>query len=273
MKRMLSVLLFLVFSLYYLKPVFAEDIENKIAPANYKEDKDWEFDASVSYETGDFGTDTTTNTTYIPLTLTRYFDAGNISGTLPYIYQESGAGVTAFGGRPFRTSERSGASRTASGLGDILLKGTYYVLNEDNSPLNVNTVGQIKFPAADDKKGLGTGEFDETLGVETGKNLNDFWGLFADFYYTFIGDPRGVDLNNEFAFDLGVGYKVTPPTVVSLAYEERTSLLDNKSNPRDLLFGVTHKINEALSLNGKINVGLSKGSPDFGITAGMGYNF
>ena len=272
MKKVLAVLILIVF-VYLPLYAFADDQEDKSTYINNSEVKDWKVDSAITYETGDFGTGTTVNTVYVPFTLTRYFEMWNLAGTIPFIYQESGPGVTALGGRPFQTSRRGGPSRSDSGLGDMLLKGTYYVLNENTQPLNINAVGQIKFPTADDTKGLGTGEFDETLGLETSKSLDDYWQFFADFYYTFIGDPAGMDLNNEFAFNLGAGYKVNPETTVSLAYQERTAIVDDRPNPRDLVLEVIHKMDEAISFNGNIDAGLSNGSPDFGITVGMGYLF
>ncbi|MBP9854489.1 MAG: transporter [Candidatus Omnitrophica bacterium] len=233
----------------------------------------WKFTSSITYETGDYGTSTRATTVYIPFTWTRYFEIGNVSGTLPFIYQKSGPGVTAFSGRPLRSSNRRGGTRDDQGLGDVLLKGSYYILKEDTQSLNADVIGQIKFPTADDERGLGSGEFDETVGLETSKNLDELWLVFGDLYYTFIGEPTGLRLNNELAFNLGVGYKLSEPTLISLAFEQRTALVDDQDYPRDLIVGLNHKIDEELSFNCSADVGLSDGSPDFGATAGIGYKF
>ncbi len=236
--------------------------------------EEWQANVAVTYETGDFGTNTTTNTTYIPLSIKRLFEKGDVSLTIPYIYQQSAPGVTAIAGRPFRTSPFAGGPRrTESGLGDMLLRGSYYLITEQTEPFNLTPIAQIKFPTADDDKGLGTGEFDETIGLESSKTLNEQWALYLNLYYTFIGDPPSQNFDNEFAVVLGPGYYFNKDTRLSLLYEERTALVDGRSNPRDLLLNLNYQMNSTTSASGGISIGLSNGSPDFGITAGMGVLF
>lgn len=269
-------IIFIVFLLCVFNPWAAladpQDQKNPGADADFT--PNWEMNSSVTYTTGDFGTDTTTNTIYVPLTITRYFDFGDLSGTIPYIYQKSGPGVTAIGGRPFQTrGQTAGETRTAEGLGDMILKGSYFLLKEQQHPFDLSAIGEIKFPTADDNKGLGTGEFDETIGLEAGKSLDEHWRLFTDVYYTFIGEPAGTNLDNEFAFDVGGSYQVSHPTRVSISYSEKTALIDGRPNPRDLILGLQHKFDQALKAFGDITIGLSDGSPNFGITAGIGSKF
>lgn len=84
----------------------------------------WTFTSSVNYSTGDFGTNTTTDTVYVPFTLQRNFSEGRVFLTIPYIDQKSGTDVSAFGGRPFRT-RNTGVNNTGwnGGLDDIILGG------------------------------------------------------------------------------------------------------------------------------------------------------
>lgn len=135
--------------------------------------KDWKFSSSVTYETGDFGTGTTTDTVYAPLTLKRYFDRWDVSLTVPYITQETGAGVAAIAGRPVQIRKgRDGGTTTNEGLGDLVLKGGVDLMQEGEQPFSLSPVGKIKFPTADEEAGLGTGEFDEGVGLEASKRIN-----------------------------------------------------------------------------------------------------
>ena len=234
----------------------------------------WQVSSSLTYTTGDFGTNTTTDTVYIPVTLTRYFSKGSVDWTIPYVYKKSGPGVTLLEGRPFRTSHQNDGTRTDSGLGDMLLKGSYYLLEEEDSkPLNASLIGQIKFPTADDDKCLGTGEFDETTGIELSKSLNEDWRILTNLYYTFIGDPHGVNLKNEFAFDLGAEYKLNSETWTHFYYEEKTALISHTSNPRAVFIGADYQLDPSINIVGDLGIGLSEGSPDFGITVGAGVKF
>ena len=137
----------------------------------------------------------------------------------------------------------------------------------------MNLFGQVKFPTADEKKGLGTGEFDETIGLETSKSLTEMWNIYADLYYSFIGDPPDVDFDNVVSYDVGVGYKITPETEATLYYRESTALLDSRENPRDILLGLNHKMDEKTKIKGEVGFGVSDGSPDVSATAGLDYLF
>ena len=234
----------------------------------------WQFDTALSYSSGDYGTSTTTHTLYWPFSLKRLFEPGDVFFTVPFLYQKAGSGVTAFNGRPFQTNRTVlRTNNDETGLGDMRLGGHYYLLKEAKQGLNLNLLGQVKFPTADEKKGLGTGEFDETVGLESSKALNDLWNLYADFYYSVIGDPPGIDFDNMISFDAGVGYQFTPKTEATVFYRESTALLDNRENPRDILLGANHKMSEQTKIDGNVGFGLSDGSPDVSVTAGMSYLF
>lgn len=80
--------------------------------------------------------------------------------------------------------------------------------------------GKIKFPTAYRDRGLGTGEFDERLGLQLSKKLTEAWISFVDLGYTNLGDPPGVTLRNQWNYDLGLGYYFTKTLLGSVYYEE-----------------------------------------------------
>ena len=57
--------------------------------------------------------------------------------------------------------------------------------------------------------GLGTGEFDEGVGVELTKSLTDRWLAYLDGGYNIIGDAPETNFNNQWWYDVGIGYDVT----------------------------------------------------------------
>ncbi len=253
---------------------WAEDEYGKPAqePVQNAPKYDWTFISSVNYSTGDFGTGTTTNTVYIPFTIQRNLSQGRVYLTVPYIDQNNTTGVSAIGGRPFRTG--SGITTGWNGgLGDIILGGSYDVLREPDRPFDLSPFASVKFPTADKNKNLGTGKFDESLGITASKNLDKNWSVLGRIGYTFIGDPAGIKLNNQFFYDLGVGYQWTEATFTSITYEQKTRLISGQPNPQDLIFGIDQKLTQALGVFGNLDVGLSKGSPDIAVTAGMDWSF
>ncbi|MFB3062314.1 MAG: hypothetical protein ACE10C_13190, partial [Candidatus Binatia bacterium] len=97
----------------------------------------------------------------------------------------------------------------APGVGDLALKGRIYLLDDpgtDSFLPAITPTARVKFPTADASEGLGTGEYDFGLGLELDKQVKNFF-LFADFGYTFIGNPPGANLRDQIAAGTGIGYQ------------------------------------------------------------------
>jgi hypothetical protein len=240
--------------------------------------EDWKVSGSFNYDTGDYGTGTDTTTIYMPLTLTRYLSRGDVSFTVPYIYQESSSLVTTIAGKPNKIRQQTATTTTTTtsndGIGDLILKGHYYLLEESRKhPLDLSLMGKIKFPTADDSKGLGTGEFDETFGVEVSKRLNDKWTLFSDLAYTFIGNPPGTSLDNQIMWDIGAGYQFLPELNGTIFYEYRNALTDSGTDPHEIYTNLEYKITKTVKVFGGLLFGLSDGSPDIGFSLGSSVRF
>ncbi|MDD5303278.1 MAG: transporter [Elusimicrobia bacterium] len=238
---------------------------------------DWKISSSLNYETGKYGTDTRSSSLYVPFTVKRYWGDGYASLTLPFVSLTSDGSVTNVGGRPVRVRGGGGAAAAAtttqSGAGDAVLRGGWDALREDPNPFDLTVVGKIKAPTADKDKGLGTGEFDEGLGLEFGKLLLPGWTLIADLYYTVIGDPPGRNLNNQVAVDAGFSHPLRKDLTLTVLLEGSNALVSGEPGPRDLRGILDYKLGEQGSLFGGGLVGLSRGSPDFGFTFGGGFRF
>jgi len=206
-------------------------------------DPTWQVGGSITHSSGDYGTGSTTTITYIPITVRRLFDSGDISLVIPYLSVTGNCGVTMLSGTPNSTGGTCPTSTTTtargrqvtrtfqtrtteSGLGDILLRGRYYVLDGTASVPTVALIAREKFPTADSAKGLGTGRFDETLGMELTQRLPSNFIAFADTGYTFIGHVQGVGLRNQWYYDLGLGYYFTKTLLGSVYYEEWRAVVE-----------------------------------------------
>jgi outer membrane putative beta-barrel porin/alpha-amylase len=241
-------------------------------------DANWQFSESATYERGTFGTGDETTTVYVPATIKRYLDMGDVSLVVPYLHLDGSGLVTTIDGTPIRGAKRKSAktppSVSADGLGDIVLKGSFYLLNEETQFINLSPVGNIKFPTASRSDGLGTGKFDEGFGAEASKTILKGCQLFADTYYTIIGSPvHGQTLDNQFAFDLGAGYQLLPALNLSGFYEYKTAVVSGTSAPSDLAANAEYKFTDSLHLFCGVLAGLSSGSPDFGATLGTSIRF
>lgn len=235
--------------------------------------KDWKVSASANFETGNYGSSNRTDTWYLPVTVKKDLpDGAFFSVTIPYVSQTGDASVSNIGGSPFKIKPSTGAVATSSGLGDVILRGGYTLITENkNVPFDLTLNAKIKVPTADDSKGLGTGEFDAGAGLEFAKSLPSGFTGYLDLYYTSIGDPSGLDLDDRFFFDIGFSRKLDPMWTVSAFYEESNTLVKDATNIRDLMVNFEYKADERTRVFLGGTLGLTETSPDFGLTAGVSF--
>jgi hypothetical protein len=253
-------------------------------------DYQWQAGVAPTYTSGTYGTDTRTNIFYLPFSVKRFFPDGDITLVVPYVSIEGTGAVRLVGGVGTRTSKTQGSgsgtgkgkkvtdtpqdtASSSSGLGDVILRGRYYLVEETSTMPLIALTARLKMPTADADAGLGTGEFDEGIGVEFTKKLSERWRGFLDGGYTVIGDPEGVKFRNQWWYDIGAGYDVDKNWNLSLYYEEYRALVTTVNNARDLFFSALFKPTSALRCTGSFMVGLSNGAPNYGLTAGLSYRF
>jgi hypothetical protein len=253
----------------------------------------WRLSTTVYYSSGRYGTDEKTTILYVPLTIKRLFQDGDISLSIPYVRISGTGAVRLVGGVGTRTSNVTGSevdgggsgggkkpgasplssNTTDSGLGDVILRGRYYLIEEHGMMPLVALTGRIKFPTADADRGLGTGEFDEGAGVELTKSLGDRWLVYLDGGYNLIGDPPDTNFNNQWWYDVGVGHDLTDNLHLSLFYEEYRALVDRVNNARDVLIAADYTAGSGVHMTGSVLVGLSNGAPDYGLSGGIRFQF
>ena len=242
----------------------------------------WRIGVSTTYQSGDYGTGARTTLVSAPLTIRRYFADGDLTIAIPYLHLHSAGSVTVVNGIPIQIANNKTRRRqqrlpptrsTVEGLGDITVQGRYYLIDEHGGVPTISLTAKVKTPTANLDLGLGTGEFDETLGIEVMKKLSERLIGFLDGGYTFIGKEPGLNLLNQWFYDVGLGYTVTKQLMVSAYYEEYHKLVSTQVNPRDLLFAATYKATPAIRVNAAATAGLSNGAPQYGLTGGVSVQF
>ncbi|MDO8803100.1 MAG: transporter [Elusimicrobiota bacterium] len=240
---------------------------------------EWKFSSSVNYDTGKYGTPDRTDSVYIPFTLKHYYRDAELSVTVPYLRQSSKGQVTWVGGKPVGTAKKNGAVATAaeasaeSGLGDIAVRGTYTLKREGPRSFDLAVAGRLKLPTANRSKGLGTGEMDEGVGLEFAKEITPRWSLLADGYFTIIGDPDGVDFNNQVSLDIGFYRPLRENLGLTVLYETQSAIADGNADPRSVSGTLSYSAPEGVQFSGGLTLGLSDGSPDIGVSAGFSRKF
>jgi hypothetical protein len=225
----------------------------------------WEGGLFFSYLTGDYGLDQRTDIYYGSVMIKRYLSQGDVTLTVPYLHIPSDS-VTFVGGTPEADTSVTGGS----GLGDIILKGRYYAVEQDGPLPFIDLVGGIKFPTADADKGLGTGKFDFTVLSEFTWRLGDSpWSVLVDLGYTFVGKIPGEDMKNRWLYSVGLACDVSSKITLSGYLDGRTAIFEGTEDPLSILLMGQYKFRPDLRLDTLFEFGLTDGSPDFGVTLGL----
>ncbi len=253
-----------------------------VSPAAAEDEPRWSLSSSVNYSVGDYGTGKDTTLIYVPFTLgVKPIDRFSLSLTIPYIRQTSQTVVITGGGvavrkdkqRQLGTATQSQVTSTEDGLGDLLFKGQYVLLEEKSVLPEISPYLKIKFPTADSDRGLGTGEFDETIGVDLSKTLFPGFVSYLTVAYTFVGSPAGTKFDNSFGWSVGAAYLVARPFSVFAFLDGSTAISPGQANPLEVRVGADFRLTQALKIFGSVSRGLSDGSADWGGSAGLALRF
>jgi hypothetical protein len=267
-------------------------------------DERWQVGTAPSFLSGTYGGDTRSDVLYTPITARRLFADGDATLVFPFMCVRGGGNVAIVNGAPApiqgaRTggSARDGspdrsiadASRTtrdvavapdtaaagnACGLGDIVIRGRYFVADERGWLPTVALRAHLKLPTADAARGLGTGRADEGVGVEVSRSVTGGFMAMVDGGFTAIGKPAGADYQDTWWYDVGIGKSLAGDIVnVSVFFEEYRAIVAGVPDARDVLAAVTIKGAGGWRIQAAAEFGLSDGSPDHGITLGASRRF
>ncbi len=227
------------------------------------------FSTGFDFSSGTYGQPTTTEIWYVPNTIKYQYDSWTLKLTIPYI-RITGAGDVVGGGPdgpvvgPSTQLRRS----TESGLGDLVLSGSYELFLENLPSFEVT--GKVKIPTADSSKGLGTGEADYTIQMDIFQSVAQFTP-FATVGYRFTGNPSGIRLNDVFFASAGLGYKATKEWSGGAIGDFRQATTSFVEDTWEFVPYITWKNSSDFSVNLYGVVGFSTGSADMGIGLQLGY--
>ena len=95
----------------------------------------------------------------------------------------------------------------------------------------------------------------------------------VDGGFTVIGKPAGVDYNNNWWYDIGIGQDLRKGVNFSLFFEEYRAVVPGLANARDVLAAMTVGGRSGWRVQMSGEFGLSDGAPDRGITFGASRRF
>jgi hypothetical protein len=262
-------------------------------------DGQWQFGSAPSFSSGTYGTDTRTDVLHTPITARRLFDDGDVTLVFPFTCIWGHGGVTVVNGTPVRSDEMTGRAADvpttgrgtdsdrlrssgdsentnagSCGMGDIVVRGRYYVVDERRWIPTIALRAHVKAPTASAERGLGTGRPDEGFGLEISRTLTRSLLAMVDGGYTVIGKPAGVHYNNNWWYDVGIGQTLADGFVnVSVFFEEYRAIVPGLTSARDVLAAVSLTGTSGWRIQAAGQFGLSDGAPDRAITLGASRRF
>lgn len=165
------------------------------------------------------------------------------------------------------------ALTNACGLGDVVARARYYLVDEHEGWPTVALRAHVKAPTASAEQGLGTGRPDEGVGIEVSRTVARGTIVLADVGYTVMGQPDGVDFTNPWWYDVGLSRDLGRAVNLSVFFEESRAVVSGYENARDVLLAVNVKGRAGWRVQVAGQIGLSDGSPDHGITVGASRRF
>jgi hypothetical protein len=252
-------------------------------PAQEHEDSGGSFLRNVyvefapEFDIGKFGAKKESSFLYLPTTLGYDQDGVVASVTVPYQVQRARVGITFIGGRPVRTGgAKAGKIKTVGGLGDTYLDGGYYFLEEHEAQPALKLEGEIKFPTADDERGLGTGAYDEALRLYSSMTFFKHLKVDATLGYGFIGQPEDVpesvnEFHNIVYFGASAGYAFNPKNELWVRFEGNTRITDRSKAYELVSFEYDHYFKGAgdPKLFFSVGFGLTNATPGLALVAGF----
>jgi hypothetical protein len=223
----------------------------------------------MHYSQGDYGTGTTTRIT--SFVVNGRYDSGPWTFRLavPYLFISGSRAVVPGVGR---VRGDGFLESTDSGLGDVVVSGTYAAHYDPSLRFGLDLTGRMKIATADPDEGLGTGEHDFGFQVDAYKGF-DRITLFAGLGYTMFGSTPAFPLDDVFNYTVGVSYRVDDRDSAGLSYDERERVTPTAAPQRELTAFWSRRIEGGWRAQLYFLIGLAKGSPDLGLGASAAYAF
>ena len=219
-------------------------------------------DSSLVFARGSYGLATDTDV-FIALVSPTFESADwRLQATVPYVHLKGPASVVGNTGT-------STVSHSASGLGDATLAVTRKLGVGDNG-WTTSIGAKVKFPTADKNKGLGTGEFDESIQADVIKPGGSITP-FATLGYQFLGHSTAYPMENGFFATAGFASKVSSENTVGFAANWRARTISQGKQAFEAMVFAQHNLTASSHFQVFFMRGFTDASPDntLGLTLGL----
>ena len=219
-------------------------------------------DTGLVYARGSYGLPTNTDIFIALVNPTYETDDWRLQASFPYVWLSGPASVVGNAGT-------APVSRTEQGIGDASLSVTRK-FSPGSSGWNPSIGAKVKFPTADENKGLGTGKTDTSFEADVSKKFGDLTP-YATLGYQFLGRSDKYPMKDGFYGTLGFVTLVSDGTVMGLAGNWRQPTISGGTSGAEAMAFVQTKLTATSHLQFFLLHGFTDASPDLavGITLGL----
>lgn len=220
------------------------------------------FSAGMELTRGDYGLAEDTTIIYVPFSYRQSAGPWQLGVTAPWISIDGPGNVT----RDLGRFGPAGASRSESGLGDIILSATHPLATSADGSAALDFTGKLKVGTASRSKGLGTGEEDLHVQLDAYGRTGDITP-FATLGYKVHGDPPGINLRDVLYLELGGWRRVGERRTAGLAWRGQERVADGVDPKSEITGFYLVRLDVEWTAQFYGLVGLADGSPDLGAGA------
>lgn len=222
-------------------------------------------DSSLVFARGSYGLSTDTDV-WIGLVSPTFENTDwRLQATLPFVHLKGPATVVG------NTGGTTTVSHSDSGLGDASLALTRKLPVMENG-WTTSIGAKVKFPTADKNKGLGTGEFDESLQVDVLKSGGQVTP-FATFGYQILGHSVSYPMKSGFFATAGIASKVSSDNSLGLAVNWRERTISQGKEAFETMVFAQHELTTSSHLQIFYMRGFTDASPDNTLGVSVGLTF
>ena len=228
-------------------------------------------DLAYQVESGDYGGDSDTDVTIVPVLLKYYTDVWSFGAEISYVSVTGSATVIpGSNGQLFGQGSGSGSAATTtsksvtrSGMGDSKLSLSRAFFPEQKDGVFYELTATVILATADEDKLLGKGENDYTIKLKTSSKLG-LWSPALTVGYQLTGGTADTDFNNTLFFSVGSGYKLNKNSSLGVGYDFQQAVIDGVDDYAALTFNYSTQLNNDVELTLAMKMGLTDNSLDRG---------
>ncbi len=222
-------------------------------------------DTSYVFTRGDYGLPQDTDVSIFLLNPTVEVDQWRFQASIPYVRLDGPASIVGNTGAPTLVS------RSTHGLGDLTLSAGHK-LETESSGWSSDLSVKVKFPTADDAKGLGTGEMDTMVQMDAFK-VGGKITPYATLGYQFLGSNASYPMKNGAYVTAGFAGQVSPGLTMGLAGNWRQPIVVGGKAGVEAMAFVQRKFSEQSRIQAFVLHGFTVASPNIAIGATLGFSF